>query len=86
MINTLLLTDLVWIPSGHEQSRLYLLQILISANVLPDTDCSSSKISNDTERANENAFTFFFFLQFEEKFLESPEDLEKLIKGNTKYL
>lgn len=28
----------------------------------------------------------FSYFQFEEKFIQSPEDLEKLKKGNTEYL
>ena len=51
------------------------------------TNTRSSQVQNSTVIQNALMRLHFLFLfQFEEKFIETPADMEKLIKGNTKCL
>lgn len=86
--HALFLKALIPVSKWHDPTPLCALpnsEILAPPYSVPDRGHLRLKVLQCYGMKNKNSFTVFAF-QFEEQFLQSPEDLEKLRKGKTKYL
>ena len=79
--HTFILVALIWISKKPQSLSSAKLGNLIF-NIAPDRGYSSSAM-NAMEGNNRDSLTVSVF-QFEEKFIEQPEDLDKLKNGKTK--